>query len=48
MVCGEEGGSEDKVDGTGAVYAVQGSLAVCVVIWELELGDNGGCAQISK
>ena len=39
--CGE-GGDEDGGNGAVTGYAVQGSSLVGVVIWERELGGDGG------
>ena len=46
MVDGGEGGDEDGGNGAGAGYAVQGSCAVGIVIWERELGGDGAILKL--
>ena len=45
---GGEGGDKDRGNGAGAGYAVQGSHAVSVVIWELEFVADGGHAKSAR
>ena len=45
---GEEGDVEDRGNGAGAGYYVQGSCAVGVSIQERELGGDGGNAQSDR
>ena len=43
-----EGGVEYRGNSAGGGYAVQGSCVVIVVLWEWELGDDGGHAKRSR
>ena len=45
---GGEGRNEDRGNGTGVRYCVQGSHAVSVVIWELELGGDRDHAKSTR
>ena len=44
---GGKGGEEDGVNGAVAGYSVHGSCEVSVIIWEQELGGDGGHAKIN-